>query len=388
MKTKISILLFFTLLLTSFSYAQTTGGGETPDSLSFTFADTTQNLQVNGSIVVDSSLTVKDSVVMQDNLHVYEKLQLEKDAHLRKDVYVGNTLKVVGESYFNGNAFLNQKVFIPNLSELDDFESKYILFTKEDGLVEKKLVFDVLAEIYKSPCKTDANGDVPNPTWQNGLNKIFTPCPEVNVGIGTSTPTHKLHTIGNGYFTNTLQIDQNVAIGTQPSAFSMLKVKNPSASAGIEIDMSENTSAYQKLLFMQYTQDETELIKIQNTSTGQIPFVLESNGKLVISNETEKILQLDPNGILRARRIKVDTDTWADFVFDKNYKLMPLSEVEQYVVTENHLPNVPSAKEVIQNGVDLVEMNKILLQKVEELTLYIISQEKRLNQLASEVLLK
>jgi hypothetical protein len=350
-------------------------------------------------------MTVKDSVVMEDNLHIYEKLSLEKDAYLRRDVFVGNKLVVDSESYFNGNAYFNQKVILYNLDLLDSMtiasfgdslsvsDKPDILFVDENGEV-KKGEGGILKSLLYQPkyCNEPTMAAYANfsPTWANGPNKIFlAECPPTaKVGIGTSNPTHKLHTAGDVLFTSALQVGRNVGIGGLPSTFSMLKVNNPAAATGIEVDMSTNTVDYQKVLYMRYAHEETELIKVENATTGHIPFILESSGRLVISNETEKILQLEPSGLLRARRIRVDSDTWADFVFDKNYKLMPLNELEQYVVTENHLPNVPSAQDVIQNGVDLVEMNKILLQKVEELTLYIINQEKRLNQLASQVLLK
>jgi hypothetical protein len=368
-------------------------------------------------MVVDSSLTVKDSVIMEDNLHIYEKLQLEKDAHLKKDVYVGNEIKVEGdvfllknafigkdlnvdgnsnfindayvgnvlkvekETYLSGDVYLNQKVIIPNLNELDDFESKYILFTKEDGIVEKKLVFDVLGQVYTSPCKTDPNGDVPNPQWRNGLNKIFTPCPEINVGIGTDTPTHKLHTVGDVLFTNKLQIDGNVAIGTQPSNFSKLKIKNPGKSAGLEIDQTGNNQSFSKLLYLQYSNPTTEIIKVTNTVTNEVPFLLQANGAMTIHNGTQKTLQLNADGTLQARVIILDAYNWPDYVFKKNYDLMPLSKIKDYIEVNGHLPQVPSAQETAENGIDIAEMNKILLQKIEELTLHLIEQDERIKEL-------
>ncbi len=68
----------------------------------------------------------------------------------------------------------------------------------------------------------------------------------------------------------------------------------------------------------------------------------------------------------------------ADFVFEKDYQLRTVEEVDKYVTEHKHLPDVPSAKKMEEDGVNLAEMNKVLLQKVEELTLYIIDQEKRI----------
>lgn len=71
----------------------------------------------------------------------------------------------------------------------------------------------------------------------------------------------------------------------------------------------------------------------------------------------------------------------ADYVFHPSYNLMPLHEVEQYVITNSHLPEIPSAAEVSKNGLSLGEMQNKLLQKIEELTLYVIEQDKKIERL-------
>ncbi|OIP02291.1 MAG: hypothetical protein AUJ97_06150, partial [Bacteroidetes bacterium CG2_30_32_10] len=76
---------------------------------------------------------------------------------------------------------------------------------------------------------------------------------------------------------------------------------------------------------------------------------------------------------------------WGDFVFNKDYKLMSLNELEQYIITEKHLPNIPSAKEIDTDGIDLGNMNNLLLQKVEQLTLYIIEQNKKIENLEKDM---
>ena len=88
--------------------------------------------------------------------------------------------------------------------------------------------------------------------------------------------------------------------------------------------------------------------------------------------------------ILLAQEIKVSLkQNWPDYVFNKNYNLLPLNEVEQFIAENQHLPNVPSAAEVEANGVNVGEMNATLLKKVEELTLYIIDLQKQIDELKS-----
>jgi hypothetical protein len=86
--------------------------------------------------------------------------------------------------------------------------------------------------------------------------------------------------------------------------------------------------------------------------------------------------KLDVNGTIHSKEVKVDMNGWSDFVFKKEYNLPTLEEVEKYIADKGHLENIPSEKEVLQNGINLGEMNAKLLQKIEELTLYMIEMKK------------
>mgnify|MGYP000894720769 CR=1 FL=1 len=79
--------------------------------------------------------------------------------------------------------------------------------------------------------------------------------------------------------------------------------------------------------------------------------------------------------------VVVDPSKWSDFVFDNNYKLMPLNELENYYRSNKHLPDVPAEQEVMKNGINTAEMDAILLQKIEELTLYIVKLNKEIELL-------
>jgi hypothetical protein len=90
-------------------------------------------------------------------------------------------------------------------------------------------------------------------------------------------------------------------------------------------------------------------------------------------------------GNIGAREIKVSTTAGADFVFEPTYKLPDLTELEKFVKTNKHLPEIPTAKEMVANGVNLGELNIRLLQKVEELTLHLIEKDKQLNAQGGQV---
>lgn len=93
--------------------------------------------------------------------------------------------------------------------------------------------------------------------------------------------------------------------------------------------------------------------------------------------------KLDVLGTIRARELKVDMQG-ADFVFEENYPLRPISELEDFVKENKHLPEIAPAKEMQANGVNQSEMNQKLLQKIEELTLHIIQLNKRLEKVESK----
>lgn len=113
------------------------------------------------------------------------------------------------------------------------------------------------------------------------------------------------------------------------------------------------------------------LLGIQSSASDLALF----SGKVGINTPDPGVYNLAVNGNIRAKEIKVETG-WADFVFAKDYPLPTLLETEKHIKEKGHLPGIPSAAEVEKNGIELGDMNKKLLQKIEELTLYLIEQNK------------
>jgi hypothetical protein len=111
-------------------------------------------------------------------------------------------------------------------------------------------------------------------------------------------------------------------------------------------------------------------------------FTVTGTGSIGVgtNNPAEK---LSVNGKIRAKEVKVETANWPDYVFSPSYKLPDLKETEKFIKANKHLPEIPSAAEVEKDGVSLGEMNARLLKKIEELTLYIIEQNKRIEKLES-----
>ncbi len=117
---------------------------------------------------------------------------------------------------------------------------------------------------------------------------------------------------------------------------------------------------------------------------------IKSNGDVGIGTDLSQNInnyKLAVNGTIGAKEVKVEitSTTWSDFVFNDEYKLKSLKEVEDYINEKNHLPDIPTTKEVEDNGVNLGEMNSKLLQKIEELTLYMIEQNKKIEDLQNQI---
>jgi len=121
------------------------------------------------------------------------------------------------------------------------------------------------------------------------------------------------------------------------------------------------------------------------TGLGLTPNVtIDENGNMAIGTESAGSWKLAVNGAMRAKEVKVETG-WSDFVFEEDYALPTLEEVEKHIKEKGHLKDIPSAEEVAKNGIFLGEMDSKLLQKIEELTLYIIEQNKKLEAQQAEI---
>jgi len=157
-----------------------------------------------------------------------------------------------------------------------------------------------------------------------------------NVGIGVSTPQYPLHVSGRSY------LNGNVGINVAPSSSYRLYVDG----------------------------------KVRITDNVGIGTTPNANSQY----------KLDVKGTIRATEVRIRTvGNFPDYVLTPDYKLAPLSEVETHIQEQGHLPGIPSAAEVEENGIGLMEMNVQLLQKVEELMLYTIEQNKQILEQNKEI---
>jgi hypothetical protein len=191
-----------------------------------------------------------------------------------------------------------------------------------------------------------------------------------NIGIGTASPAYKLdlQDTATGLYLN---------VGsTIQSSYSDLRLSSDTGNAQIW----KAGSAYTNY-------GGAHSLNIYNSENYPIAFFQGSSERMRINNggnvgigTTTPDYKLDVYGTIRALEVKVATG-WSDFVFDDGYSLPSLSQVESYVKENKHLPEIPSAKEIQDNGLSMAEMMAKQMQKIEELTLYVIEQNKKIEKL-------
>lgn len=136
--------------------------------------------------------------------------------------------------------------------------------------------------------------------------------------------------------------------------------------------------------FLPMTNDWSLYVGNTSTNNGAVVAIKATeNGNVGIGTASPNA-KLAVNGNIRAHEIKVETANWPDYVFAKDYNLPTLEEIDNHIKEKGHLQGIPPASEVEANGVDLGSMNAKLLQKIEELTLHLISINSRIQLLEKE----
>jgi hypothetical protein len=179
----------------------------------------------------------------------------------------------------------------------------------------------------------------------------------------------------------------NIGIGTNnPLGFAKLEVKTTPESRGLAVGdgnigmvhflggAGRTTNSEGGYLG---TNSNHPLHFFTNSSWAQLTLLPNGNVGIGTTNPTYK---LSVNGNVRSKEVVVESG-WADFVFDKKYNLLPLLEVEKYINKNKHLPNIPSAEEIQTNGLKVGELQTKMMQKIEELTLYVIELKKEIELL-------
>lgn len=215
----------------------------------------------------------------------------------------------------------------------------------------------------------------PNGNAKNGVMNIFG---NGNVGIGTTTPQEKLDVNGNVTISGLIKIPLASDVEHQSPSLTV--------TPGHEFKYDGEYLNYYGLGFHKY-EDAGGFDGINaylsayygiDLFTGGANRLRISNGGNVGIGTTTPTEKLSVNGNIKAKKLIVTQTGWADYVFDKAYTLMHIDSLSTYINTHKHLPEMPTTKDVQDNGVDVGNNQTLLLKKIEELTLYIIEQHKQM----------
>ncbi|TCI90323.1 hypothetical protein [Tenacibaculum sp. M341] len=279
----------------------------------------------------------------------------------KRNIGIGTTspnsrLTVFGESGIELRSSSTENQFISikpriNVQELNPGNSKEA--AQITNLNLQHLVIDIKANDANDSfaIRTDSNYD-------GAVDQIsMVVKPNGNIGIGVTKPESKLDV--NGIIT------------------AKNEIRSKSSNPAILLDESDVAD---KNWHMQVNGGDLKFYEVNDArnSWKQRMVIKPTTGNVGIGTTTTGNHKLAVEGSIGAREIKVQASGWADFVFENNYELPTLKDVEKHIKEKGHLENIPSAVEVKKDGFFLGEMDAKLLRKIEELTLYTIDQEKKL----------
>lgn len=280
------------------------------------------------------------------------------------------------------------------LTQISDVQIDYdFIGLDSDGKVVRLLESDMLLKMYSTDCRVHSGENFPSPLWQStggvdyGVLHTGSVCP-ARVGIGTSSPLANLHVIGGGLFSSLHLGDPSVMDNTNRFAItsigaSPLTLFKMSNNGEISITNNQLTGP----AFSISSATNAGLIYRVRFDGGvdQVYYGDEIAYSIKDGSEND-IFLIDAGGGVYCKSIHVKSSPfWPDYVFENEYNLMPLPELEVYIQDNCHLPNMKDAETIEKEGVDVYETTRLLTEKIEELTLYIIEANKRIEELEKQL---
>ncbi len=250
------------------------------------------------------------------------------------------------------------------------------------------VLFNVVSTTSSNPVSFDGAAGMFISLYEGGayrgyLGSFSGAATDVDFGTGGGNTTGKLNFTIQATPKMTIDASGNVGIGTTSP---VAKLHVSLANATIPTAEFVNTSMGPNISWINFGSTGDWYIR-SSSNSGKVILQDQSTSAPVCigTSQVASGYKLNVDGKIICEEVKVQNSvSWPDYVFESSYKLPDLLSVEKQIQAKGHLPGVPSADEVCNNGISLGEMQATLLQKVEELTLYMIEQQKQINALKTE----
>ena len=211
--------------------------------------------------------------------------------------------------------------------------------------------------------------DLTNGIASSGSGSVFAIEPSGNIGIGTDYP---ISLFGNSSDSKVLHIKSTIPT---------IRLEDDFVETGTTSKTDFEITATNGAGRLISSNSVAIFLDADNNETDEAFRIIKNNNSL--SGAAVELFKVNEQGIASARGVKVTMGSFPDYVFDKNYSLKSLKEIEEYIYRNRHLPGIPSCDDVKRGGLDLGEMQSKLVEKIEELTLYMIDLQKQIEKLKS-----
>jgi hypothetical protein len=344
------------------------GDGSRLTNIQSAWEESSGSIRYNGNVGIGTNATGSGAKLYVDGTAIIsETLALDhlmgQSASISEDLTVGGkiTANTVRFEHFDGMLNLSGDEALSSSAGNLQIEKNIYITGGSPSIIHKNTTED---RIYITNKNSNDNWDWANPFYFD-LDDNYSKMPRMIIGDNNIDPSEALLTVGGTIKSGKMIVDRTTGI--------------PSIKAGDE----GNGNGHVMIEGHSSGNPRANTVRLNNYTNGDV--VLVNGGGNVGIGTTNADCKLTVKGKIKAEEIVVVADVpKSDYVFEEEYKLRTLEEVEQFVKTNKHLPEVPSATEFKENGYSIGEMDDILLRKVEELTLYMIAQEKRIQKLEEE----
>jgi len=355
--------------------------------------------------------TITGNLKVNDSLHVVNNISTAGDVKATGEIISKDTMRAEKDVLINGNASVGGNLKVAGTTTVGNLR------------VGGNLSFGPYPPYTPGPCELSAVMVVPDPSHSGGsiltpigptmahdietaydLNPCAQPQPAPPIIIPFTWQTYGNNVNSNNRWIGTIEnFDFNIKTN---SSYQVVCKANGDIGLGAFGGNVYNTNGKKYRMFVSNTGEVSAGVQDANS---KYPFVIKPNGAVTIGVPTSAIssymlnvngtvnigtpfattspYMLTVNGRIGAREIKVSIQNpWPDYVFNKNYKLQSLENVEAYIIKNNHLPNIPATEDLKKEecGLDLAQMQGMQMEKIEEIYLHLIELNKQVKELKKE----